>query len=193
MHNPKLSKLIAGILVVLSGMIIFSGSFAMAESSAWIGGLFGLSIPNASNTTSRSMFGIDGGAKVGGDFGVGAYFLSSTKDESTTSGLSSFNYDLYGIEVGPQFEGEAKGVYLSLRLGTSKVKVGTLTTSPFHWGAVAGYNHFLGSKASNVSIGGEASFISVASSSGIPIGGVLTQSIDAFSALNFLLTAKLWF
>ncbi len=165
-------------------------STALAEPSAWVGGLFGLSVPNASNTNSRGMYGITGGAKLGSEYGIGAYYLTSSKDEDTATGKSAFNYDLYGAEFTYQFEGEAAGVYLGGRIGTSKVKSGIVTTSPMNYGAVAGFNRMLGE---SFSIGGELSWMSVASSSGTGSGQTTSTPIDAFSMINFLATLKLWF
>lgn len=169
-------------------------SRADAAESAWVGGLFGLAVPNATDTTARAMYGITGGAKVGSDFGFGVYYLTSPKDESVGGVSSKFDFDLYGIEGAVHFEGEAKGVYLGGRLGTSKVTTGasggTLSTSPFHFGLLAGYNHMLGDR---LSLGGEANFFSVAKSEGTPSGAVLTRTIDSFTILSFLATIKVWF
>lgn len=166
---------------------------AHAEPQAWVGGLLGLSIPNADDTSARPIYGITGGAKLGSEYGIGAYYLTSQKEEDVAGAKSSFDVDLYGVEVAYHFEGEAKGVYLGGRLGTSKVRVGasgnTHSTSPFHWGLVAGYNHMLGE---NFSLGGEANVMSVASSKYTSTLG-LERTIDGFTMLNFMATAKLWF
>jgi hypothetical protein len=173
-------------------VLVSTGAPALAEPTAWVGAMAGLSVPNYENSTSRQIIGISGGAKVGSEFGVGAYFLSSAKNEEMTGvGTSTaFNYDLYGIELSYHFEGEANGVYLGGRIGTSKLKFDNLTTSPMHYGPVGGYNHLLGR---NLSLGGELSWISIAKSSGTPVGSATAQSISAFNMLNFMVTAKLWF
>lgn len=163
-------------------------NLAKADPAGWVGGLFGLSIPNANNTTSRGAFGITGGAKLGSEWGIGGYYLTSSKDE--TGG--KFGYDLYGVEFAYHFEGEAAGVYLGGRVGTSKLTssaAGTdFTTSPLNYGAVAGFNHFLGER---VSLGGELNFFSIPESS--TTVGATTSTIAGFTMLNFLASAKFWF
>ncbi|MEK7357440.1 MAG: outer membrane beta-barrel protein [Bdellovibrionota bacterium] len=153
---------------------------AKAEQAGWVGGLFGLSIPNADQTTSRGAFGITGGAKLGSEWGIGGYYLTSHKDE--TGG--KFGYDLYGIEFAYHFEGEAAGVYLGGRVGTSKITSGAITTSPTNYGAVAGFNHFL---SDHVSLGGELNFFSV------PESTSTATTVKGFTMLNFLAAAKFWF
>jgi hypothetical protein len=176
----------------LAAALVSAGSPALAEPTAWVGGMAGLSVPNYENTTSRQILGISGGAKVGSEFGVGAYYLSSAKDEEMTGAGTgtAFNYDMYGVELSYHFEGEANGVYLGGRIGTSKLKFDSLTTSPMHYGPVGGYNHLLGQ---NLSLGGELSWMSIAKSSGTPVGGTTSQTISAFNMLNFMVSAKLWF
>jgi hypothetical protein len=179
------------VIFVASGLLM--SSIAHAEPKAWVGGIFGLSIPNADSTTSRALMGVTGGAKVGSEFGVGGYFLSSKKDESVAGGASAFDYELYGVEIGYHFEGEAEGVFLAGRVGTSKLKSGDATSSvsvsPAHFGAVAGVNRFI---SENFSIGGEASFFSVEGASGLAASGA-TATTKSFTMLNFAATAKLWF
>lgn len=162
------------------------------DPHGWIGGALGLSIPNADSTTSRGIYGISGGAKLGSEWGIGAYFLTSSKDESTSTGTIAFNYELYGVEFAYHFEGEAVGAYIGGRVGTSKVKSGSgttlVSTSPSHYGLVGGYNHFL---TNQFSLGGEINYLSVPSSSASVSGSPVT--INSFSIMNFLFTGKLWF
>jgi hypothetical protein len=194
MQLQLLSAALPRAIAVLATVMLFE-SHAFAQSSdpvAWVGGLGGFSVPNYENSSSRQIYGISGGAKVGSEFGVGAYFLTSSKDESIgASGANApLNYDLYGVEFAYHFEGEANGVYIGGRIGTSKLKVNTLVTSPMHYGPVVGYNHSL---SRNLSLGGELSWISIAKSSGIPPGESTVQDISAFNTLNFMISAKLWF
>ena len=152
------------------------------DSPAWIGGMYGLSVPSASHTNSRGMYGLTAGAKLGSEYSVGVYYLNSHNKETA----GDFNYDLYGVEFAYHFEGEARGAYFGGRLGTSKLKVTSGgfsgSTSPFHYGVFAGYNYFI---VDHFSLGGEAGFMSVASSND-------SGPIDGFTMLNFLLTAKIW-
>jgi len=140
--------------------------------------LGGLSVPNQDDSTTRPILALTGGAKIGSEMGLGAYLFTSSKDEDAP--LGKFNYDLYGVELGYHFEGEAKGVYLAGRVGTSKVKVGGESESPFHIGAAGGFNYFL---QQHFSVGGEVNYFSVTSSG----------DVDGFGMLNFLGSAKFWF
>lgn len=143
---------------------------------AWVGGLFGLSVPNYSNTTSRGMYGLTAGAKLGDNLGVGAYWNSSQKDET----LGKFNYDLYGVQLSYHFDGEASGAWFGGRLGTSKITVAGSSFSPMNFGLVAGYDYEF---APHVSFGGEINWMSISSSA----------PLDSFSTLDFLLALKLRF
>lgn len=163
---------------VLSLALLSLPAVSNAEPKGWIGALGGLSVPNQSDSTSRLMFGITGGAKLGTEFGVGGYFLSASKDEGGS--LGTFTYEMYGVEFAYHFEGEANGVYVGGRLGTSKVKAGGISASPLNYGAVAGYNHFLGE---NFSLGGEVNFFSIPTE----------NNVRGFTMLNFLGSAKFWF
>ena len=178
----KISLLIASSFLIFACVQTLSPSEAQAarDPSGWVGAMGGLSVPNADNSSSRPMFGITAGAMLGTEYGLGAYYQTSSKDEDVPTGKSSFNYDLYGVEFTYNFEGSARGVYLGGRIGTSKVTSGSNSSSPTHVGAVAGFNHMLGE---SLSIGGDLSYISVSSSS----------SISSFSMLNFLATVKVWF
>lgn len=196
--------LIAKTCSCLLALALTPVAFAAADGDAagWIGATGGMSVPNYSTTantpfsaTSRTSFGITGGAKIGTEYGVGAYYNSSHKDETGTSGVTlPFNYDLYGVMAGYFFEGEAKGVYLGVMLGMTKVVLGnaqssSVSTSPMHWGLVAGYDYLL---AQHFSLGGELNFVSVGSSNGAATNGV-TVSQDSFNTLNFNAAIKFWF
>jgi hypothetical protein len=177
--------------ILAAALVTGASTTALAEDQhGWVGGLLGMTVPNKDKTSARPMWGISGGAKLGSEFGLGAYYLNSNNDEQLSTGAKvNFGFDLYGIEAAYHFEGEAKGVYVGGRIGMSKVKVADFSTSPAHWGIVGGYNHMI---ADNVSIGSEASYMSIANSSYNDNAGT-SASIDSFSLLSFLLSAKLWF
>jgi len=165
---------------------------ASGEAAGWVGVQGGISVPNYESTTSRTMMGITGGAKIGTELGVGAYYLTSSKDESVAGVTTPFGYDLYGVMGGYFFEGEAKGVHLGVMLGmskvTSKINTNSVSTSPMHWGLVAGYDHMLGDY---FSLGGSLNYISIANSTASTTSGTWQQ--NSFSTLNFLGSAKFWF
>ena len=179
-------------IVFIAALLVFLfqvPAHADGGETGWVGGLFGLSVPNADNTTSRTMYGLTAGAKVGSEFGIGLYYLTSRQNETINAVSTPFNYDLYGVDFGYYFEGDAKGVYFGGKLGTSKLSTNNtaaqgVTTSPMHYGVFAGYNYMIGS---NFSIGGEASYISVSSSNGNGL------QINQFSMLDFLASVKFWF
>lgn len=175
-------------VTVLLSTLIAAPAFALPDKMGWAGGLFGLSVPNADNSSARSIYGVTVGGKLGDEYGIGGYYLTSKKDEDVNSQKSAFDYDLFGIEATYHFEGEAAGAFFGARLGTSKVKGGALSTSPLNYGAVVGVDKLLGEL---LSIGAELSWMGVQSSSGTVNGQSAT--IPAFSMLNFLVSLKLWF
>lgn len=154
------------------------------DSSGWIGGIFGIHIPDADDTSARPAFGITGGAKLGTEWGFGAYYLNSAKEETINRVKLGFDYTMYGVEGAYHFEGEAAGVYMGARLGMTNLEVGAVDGKPMHWGLLAGYNHWL---TENLSLGGEATYFNVADSddNGIPL--------ESFSIIAFHATLKLWF
>ncbi len=182
------------VTLVVTFMILGSSSEANAaaegEKALWVGGAGGVLVPNRSSSTARGAFGVTLGAKVGTEMGVGAYYFSSKKDEGGTQG--KFDMDLYGVQGSYHFEGEAKGAFFGLRLGIAKMDFGVPTAqvsaSPFHFGVFAGYDHFI---TNSFSVGGDVSFYSVSKGEATSLAGT-TVSVDAFSALSFLATLKLW-
>lgn len=181
-------------------MMMMTGSAhaaASGEHAGWLGATGGLSVPNYDNTTARTALGITAGAKLGSEYGVGAYYRTSAKDEAGLNGVTfPFNYDLYGVMAGYFFEGDAKGAYFGAMIGmtkvTSKPAVGgtnyDASTSPMHWGLVGGYDYFIGD---HLSLGAELSYVSVGNSTAATAGGTWAQS--AFSTLNFNGALKFWF
>jgi hypothetical protein len=166
-------------------LALFTSGMAQADATGYIGGMVGLSVPDADHTTSRLGYGVKGGALLGTEFGVSGYYVTSTKEEKFSGSTFDFGYDMFGIEGSYNFEGEAKGAFFGARLGMTKVKVGDdVSTSPMHYGLVAGYDHMLGDA---FSIGGEASWTSVAKSddNGFDVKG--------FNVIGLMATIKMWF
>jgi hypothetical protein len=154
-------------------------------TNGWLGVEGGLSVPTYHDTSSRGMWGITAGAKLGTEYGLGAYYLHSSAHEDV-DGFSNtpFNYDLYGIQASYHFEGDALGAFFGARLGISKVKRGTIETSPVNYGVFGGYDYFFNR---HFSLGGEASVM------GVGGGNDQGSHIDSFVMINFLAAAKLWF
>ncbi len=178
---------------VLAAMLLMSpvaNAAAEGEKALWVGGAGGFFVPNENRASGREQYGATVGAKIGTEMGLGAYYLTSKKDEGGT--LGRFNLDFYGVEGSYHFEGEAKGAYFGLRLGITKIDFGVtgaqVSASPFHAGLFAGYNHWL---AESVSVGADVSFYSVSKGEATALNGA-TVSVDSFSALSFLATLKFW-
>lgn len=167
-------------LLVALFFSLTSNAAGLEDRQGWAGGLAGITVPNYDNSSSRVAYGVTAGAKLGSEFGLGAYFLNSTKKEDTVD----FNYQLFGIQASYHFEGEAAGAFFGARVGISKVKLGVGEISPTNYGVVGGYDHAI---AERLSLGGEASYMAV--SSGTDNG----QTIDSFGMINFLASLKFWF
>lgn len=177
---------------ILLFSILSAGPQAQAEAQGFVGGLLGMSVPDAEDSSARPMFGINGGAMLGTEYSLSGYYLTSSQEEDVDGTKIDFNYALYGVQGAYHFEGEAKGVWFGLKLGMSKLDVGVgalkVNTSPMHWGLAAGYDYWM---TDMISIGGEASYISIAESDET-INGV-TVTTDAFGTINLLASVKLWF
>src|ERR1700733_4941551 len=101
----RLSTLKGGWIMKAFGKVLFLAVLlfqipahaADGGENGWVGGLFGLTVPNADNTTSRSMYGITAGAKLGSEYGIGVYYLTSRQNETIYGVSTPFNYDLYGV------------------------------------------------------------------------------------------------
>lgn len=173
-RSTRYSLMAAGWLSIC----LFSGAAARAATipRAWVGGHYGLAVPNADKTTTRGMYGITAGAKLGTELGLGVYYFGAHKDESP--GVA-FDYDLYGIELGYHFEGEANGAFFAGRIGTSKVNVAGTSYSPTNLGVAGGYDYMF---TDHLSIGGEASFMSIQSAG----------ALSSFTTLDFLGSIKIW-
>jgi hypothetical protein len=177
------------ILAAFSGAFLtllaaVSAQASVVERSGWMGGTFGLLVPSAVNTTSRTGFGVQGGAKLGTELGIGAYYVSSTKSESVNGVATDFNFDLFGAQAGYHFEGEAQGAYFAGRLGLSKVKSGTTNFSPAHFGVLVGFDRLVGEF---FSVGGELSYMVI---TGSDVDG---KRLDQNGILGFSAAAKFWF
>lgn len=168
---------------VFSGLVLFvltiaAPAGAIETPHTWAGTHYGVAVPNADGTSARPMMGFTAGTKLGTEMGLGAYYFGSHKDETP---LGRYDYDLYGIELGYHFEGEAAGAFVGARLGISKVTTATtvLSSSPLHFGLVGGYDYMI---MDHLSVGAEANFFSIQAGGGV--GG--------FTSLDFLASLKIW-
>lgn len=161
---------------------------AAEDHAGNIGASYGISVPDYSGTTSRSILGLQGTAKLGTEWGLGGYYLSSSKSETSNNTTGDFGYQLYGVKGTYHFEGEARGVYLGGMIGVSKVHAINYDTSPSHYGVLAGYDKMLGEM---FSVGGEFSYISIGGSSTTYNGA--SKDVNSFNTLNFSVGVKFWF
>lgn len=158
---------------------------ATAQAKGYVGATAGLSVPNYEDSSSRLAYGFVGGARLDGELGFGAYYLTSSKEEDVNGLDVDFNYSLFGIEGSFHFEGVADGAFIGLRIGTTKLDIGKVfNSSPTHYGLVFGYDRFLND---NFSLGVEGSWMSVNSSKDN------NSEAEGFQALNFNCAAKFWF
>lgn len=181
--------MLISMLILSVAMTVFLVSPKAQASEDYAGNIglsYGLSVPDQSGTTSRSILGFQGTAKLGSEWGLGGYYMTSSKSEGGIA--SDFNYQFYGVKGTYHFEGDARGVYFGVAAGISKVHMSNVDTSPTHFGVLAGYDKMLGDM---FSIGGEFNYIAVGSSSTTYNGA--PASIPSFNTLNFALTGKLWF
>jgi hypothetical protein len=172
-------------VILTASSSAFGIEYASAQTGGYIGGVAGFSVPDYEDTSARPMFGILGGARLDGEWGLGAYYLTSSKEESMNGSDVDFNYTIYGLEGSYHFEGVADNAYLAARVGMAKVKGGTENYSPLAWGLHFGYDFPL---REALTLGIEAGFMSVQGddkSNG--------QNLDGFTMLNFLAAVKFWF
>lgn len=171
--------------ILLMALIVAGfSSQAFAQARGYLGVQAGLSVPDADNTSSRLAFGASGGARLDGEFGIGAYYLSSSKEEENNGNKFDFNYQFYGFEGSFHFEGVADGAYVGIRAGISKVEVGSTEFSPTNYGVLFGYDHFI----SEVwSAGLEGSYMKVESDTANNI------KLDSFNTIQLMASTKVWF
>lgn len=170
--------------LLLLALMLFSGGSYAANGKIYAGGLLGISVPDHDDTSARPLYGILGGARIGGEFAFGAYYLVANKSETISGVKTDFNYSLYGLQGAYYFEAIDENAFIAARVGISKVEKGDKTYSPFHWGLVAGYDYFVNEK---FSFGPEVGFLFV---HGEDTTGA---QLEGFSMLNFAATAKFWF
>ncbi len=165
--------------------MLFSAQMANAQAKGYAGVLAGFSVPDAENTGGRLAYGLLGGARLDGEWGFGAYFLTSSQKESVAGVKFDFDYSLYGLEGSFHMEGVADGAFVAARVGMAKVDQGTENYSPLAWGLAAGYDYFF---SENMSGGLEAGFMNVQGKNKTAL-----LELKSFTMLNFLASFKFWF
>ncbi len=178
----KITLLLA--VAVLTQIVNLLPAESAEDHAGNVGVSYGLAVPDYTGTTSRSLLGLQGTAKLGSEWGLGGYYLTSNKTESG----GDVTFQLYGIKGTYHFEGDARGVYFGGMVGVSKLQVTTVDTSPTHYGVLAGYDKMLGDM---FSVGGEFSYIMIGSSSTTLSGA--NVALKSFNTLNFSVGVKFWF
>jgi hypothetical protein len=171
-------------LLILSVCLLGFSSPVWAQARGYLGAQGGISVPDYDDTSSRFAFGFSGGARLDGEFGIGAYYLSSAKEETMDGVDRDFNFQLYGFEGSYHFEGVADGAYLGVRAGISKVKASDVDFSPTNYGALFGYDYFVNPMWS---IGLEGSYFHVEGDTKD------NATLDSFNSLQLLASTKVWF
>jgi hypothetical protein len=188
-----MSKFLLCLVLSAVSSSAFAIEYASAQASAFIGGVAGFSVPDYEDTSARPMFGIVGGAKLSGEWGLGGYYLTASKEESMDplgTGLNSdmdFNYALYGLQAMYYLEGIADNAYLAARIGMAKVKVDDENFSPLAWGFHFGYDFPI---RDFLTLGLEAGFMSV---QGEDKSAITDIDLDSMTMINLLAAAKFWF
>lgn len=174
--------------IIFATMLTLFSTAAFAQAKGYAGAVGGFSVPDAEDSSGRPIFGAVAGARLDGELGLGAYFLTSSKKETINGSKTDFDYSMFGIEGSFHFEGIADGAFVALRMGLAKIKAGSANISPFSYGLGFGYDYFFND---NMSVGIDAGFMSVQKGSDT-VNGVSVEQ-KAFNMLNFMAALKFWF
>ncbi len=174
-------------LAVALGLCLSQTAQAADGAGSQVGLAYGLSIPDAEDSNPHYIAGIKGAAYLTPTFGLGGYYLNTSKQIGT--GSTPFDYSLGGIDAIFHLGGGKGDTFVSFRVGMTKVhtKEGTtkLIYSPYHYGGAAGYDYYL---TSWLTLGFEGSFTFVEASSTNKSG--TRYELDSFSVMNFLATLQ---
>lgn len=174
------------LITLITVLIGFFGSLSVSHAQArgYLGVQAGISVPDYDGADSRLGYGATAGARLGGEFGIGVYYMSSANEETINQVDQDFNYDLYGFEGSFHFEGVADGAYVGARVGISKVEFANTDFSPTHYGLLFGYDYFLHEMWS---LGLEGSYMRVEGDD------TATADLDGFTSLQLMASTKVWF
>ncbi len=174
-------------IFLLLGASSFAGpALAQEGSSASIGLIYGVSVPDASDTTARYLGGLTGSVRLASNFTLGGYFVSSAGPQEP--GGRNFNYSIHGLRALYQMG----GTYFGLMGGLTKVKTVqddvSLIFSPYHYGILSGHDFPLWNW---ISIGFDGFLIKVENSN-TTIGATRYHE-DPFNIIGFSGTLKFQF
>jgi len=157
-----------------------------AQSNAgggYVGLVYGLSVPDISNTKVHQLYGVKGGAQVSDAYGFGGYHMVSNEQEGLYN--ADFSFSLTGLEFRNFLTSGEKKVFVGIRAGVAKVNAvdGTknVTFSPYHYGIFSGYDFKL---FSILNVGIEGSFLAMGRSR--TTGASAELELKPFHVINFL-------
>ena len=134
------------IFAALAALLSTPVAAQSSTGSAHFGVVWGLSVPDADNTTPQQIYGVKGAAKLNPSISLGGYYLLSGPPEGS-DGID-FEYSLHGLETSYHFPSGNGDTFVSLRYGLTKVKTEKLTEnvifSPYHYGISVGHDFFIG-------------------------------------------------
>src|SRR5690348_2789090 len=100
--------------------IILFVSTSFADDGGGFGILFGLSVPDAQNSSPHQIAGVKGLAFLTPQLSLGGYFLESLKAVGT--GGQKFDYDLAGMEISGHMVNGQGDTFFGMRVGITKVQ-----------------------------------------------------------------------
>lgn len=190
METPNRNLIIALLLTILSLADTRSAHADGTKEGSQFGILYGLSVPDADNTKTFRMIGIEGKAFVSPMLSLGGYYAQSDKSGQRSS-QEQFYYSLTGVEAAYHMPSATGDTFIATRIGITKLTETMNNTefifSPYHYGVVSGYDYYLGSY---VSVGFEGSYLHVLPGRTTDSAGAFYNS-NSFNIITFLVSLQL--
>lgn len=163
------------------------------RAMGYMGVMGGVSAPDSTDTTSRMIFGLNGGTRLLSGLTLGGYYMRSTKKETISTENVPFDYSLFGFEHSFRYQSFGEGAYLGFHFGSTRVSTERqgekVQTNPIHYGLQIGYDHYF---ANSLSFGLKGIYSLVNKSEHTLTTGNV-EKIDSFQIVNFLVHLKFWF
>lgn len=139
------SLIMAVFSVLLVGIIDSPYASAQSQNEAYVGFLYGLSVPDAESANPHHFSGIVGSTSLTPLMSLGGYYLQSSSEQG--KGGRNFDYSIHGLEGALHRKTNLGDTFYGIRVGLSKVRTkenGQETIfSPYHYGVVAGHDRFI--------------------------------------------------
>src|SRR3954468_10760601 len=126
-----MSRNSARIAFCLCATLILS-SIARAEGPTTpisVGGMIGMAVPSSVGTSSRFTWGVEGDYHLLPEVTAGAYFLTSSQDNSIPPIISSSRISLYGLQ-GRYLLSGIPGLSVGARLGLAHFSIDVSSGAP---------------------------------------------------------------